>query len=720
MRMSRVAALLILAGMGAAAPAQAASRCDFRHSHTVLSNDRARVFWVAGRGADKRVYFGCLRTRKPILLTTDTAPKASDETHTANTLFTLAGTWVGFLRSSSSDFGAGEFGQSVVVRSVSGAKRAIEQDVSRFGLKRLVLAPDGSVAWVLSAGEFREVDGIAASATRPTPLAVARGISSPSLTLAGGVVKFTLAGAARSVRLTAPAPPATGNGLGRQGLDGRFGDCGTLVPASPKPGVFTQATQMARAPGGGFVVAGTTSSNPGASQPDRDSFVVARFSPAGKFDAGFGRTGVVQVKVPRPAGGRDATLTGVAVQPDGKVIVAGYVELSDPSTTQAILMRFTAGGALDESFGSGGMAQDAIPAQASVRVEDVALTADGRILVAGQRDGRYFVARLTPAGAVDPGFAADGLLTDPGKEASELRALVVGGDGTIFAAGGTGQPLLLRLTPDGALASVSSDGPPAIAMLRSLERTADGGVVASGVGRNISGTAQLLLARYGADGKPEPGFDGDGFVLDPGISEPHDIAVAPDGALLVTASFFLNPGGYSGNGLVRYSPTGARDASFGFRGVLGGTSSFGLDDFDLLVDTNGTALAAQDNGGAFAVSRFAVSGSALGATSGRSSVCAMATAVQIGPMVKARKIDVSLRLRAPGKLRVDAVVRIGGKSIPAGTVTVFRPYTEGAVASIPLTKPALAALRGAKTAKLILSAGAPGKARTAYTATLTR
>jgi hypothetical protein len=53
-------------------------------------------------------------------------------------------------------------------------------------------------------------------------------------------------------------------------------------------------------------------------------------------------------------------------------------------------------------------------------------------------------------------------------------------------------------------------------------------------------------------------------------------------------------------------------------------------------------------------------------------------------------------------------------------VTVFRPYTEGAVASIPLTKTALAALRGAKTAKLVLSAGAPGKARTAYTATLTR
>jgi uncharacterized delta-60 repeat protein len=533
-------------------------------------------------------------------------------------------------------------------------------------------------------------------------------------------VSWTQAGVHRSAAITPPVAGPVGNAIGPQGLDGRFGDCGTLVPATPKPGVFTEATQLARAPGGALVTAGTTSSNPGADQPERDTFVVARFSAAGKFDSGFGRAGVVQVKVPRPSGARDATLTGAVVQPDGKVLVAGYVELPNPSNAQALLMRFTAAGVLDDSFGSGGIVRDAVPADASARIADLALTATGAILVTGQRDSRYFVARLTPEGSRDPAFGTGGLLADAGKEDSELRALAVAPDGTIFAAGGSGQPLLLRLTADGTVLSVSSDGPPALSALRSVELTGDGGVVASGVGRNIRATAQVLLARYGADGKPATGFDGDGFVLDPGISEPQDIAVAPDGSLLVTASFALNPGGYSGSGLIRYSASGARDTAFGFRGALGGTSSFGLDNFDIVVSGDGTAHVAQDNGGAFAVSRFAVSAPAIAATTSRSTVCAMATATKLGPLVKAGKIDVSVRLRAPGRLKLDAVVRIGNKDIPAGTITVFRPYTEGAVASIPLTRSAKAALARAQTAKLTLSGGAPGKATTPYTATLTR
>jgi uncharacterized delta-60 repeat protein len=717
----RLRALLVLLALGAAAPAEGAQRCDFKRSTTVLKNAQARVFWVKGRGADKRVYFGCRRNHKPILLGTDRNPAASDETHTTNDRFRLAGTWVAFHQTQTSDFGAGEFAQSVVVRSVGGSRRAVGQTLPRAAaLKSLKLTGDGAAAWILATGDFREVDGVAAGASRATPVAVARGIDSESLGLAAGVVSFTLAGKAQTVKLTAPAPPATSNAVGRQGLDGRFGDCGTLVPSSPAPNALTEATQLARAPGGALVAAGTTTSSPKAEQPERDTFVVARFTAAGKFDAGFGKSGVAQVNVPRPAGAQDVALTGVAVQPDGKVLVGGYVELANTVNARAVVVRLTSSGALDETFGDKGVMSGAVPAAESARIADLALTADGGILVAGQRDGRYFVARLKPNGTLDKTFADDGLLADPGKDSSSFAAVAVADDGTIFAGGGTGLPLLVRLTRDGAVLSVSSDAPPATGTLRALEVTADGGVVGVGVGGNINGVAQALLARYDADGRPVAAFDGDGFALDPGISEPHDLAIAPDNSLLVSASFGLNPGGYGGSGLVRYSPTGARDTSFGFRGALGGTSSFGLENFDVLVGEDGTAHVAQDNGTAFAISRFAVAAPALGATAGRSTVCAMATSTTIGPLVKAGRIDVSLRLRSPGKVQLDAVVKVGAKSIPAGTVTVFRPYTEGAVASVKLTQKAMAALAKAQTAKLTIGAGAPGGAKTAYAATLTR
>lgn len=714
--MRRTAVLVILAGLALSAPAEAAQKCDFRRSTTVASNDTARVFWVKGRGADKRVYFGCLRHRKPILLATDRAPKAADETRTTNQLFRLAGSWVAFHQTTASDFGVGEFGQSIVIRSLAGARRAVRQDLPRYGVKNLKLAADGSAAWVLSAGDLREVDGVAAGATSAMPLAVARGIASPSLALAPGVVRFVLNGTLRTVPLTVPAPPPTGNRVGREGLDGRFGDCGTLVPASPKPGVFTEATQLDRAPGGALVAAGTTTSGAGGEQAERDTFVVARFSADGKFDAAFGKSGVAQIAVPRPATANDATLTEMVVQPDGRVLLAGNVDLGGAG--EAIVMRLTNRGALDPTFGEGGIVRAPVPGVAP-RIHDLALTPSGALLVAGERGERWYVARLSSSGTLDQTFGTDGVVGDRGKDASRLKAIVAQDDGTIFAAGGTGEPLLLRLAPDGTLLSISSAGPPAAVALSALEPTSDGGVVASGTGANIRAAAQVVLARYGPDGKPVTSFDGDGFALDPQVSEPRDIAVAPDGGLVVTASFFLNPGGYAGSGLVRYSAGGVRDTTFGLRGALGGTSSFGLDHYDVLLSENGTAYVAQDNGGAFGISRFAVGAPAIGATSARSTVCAMATATALGPMVKAGRIDVSLRLRAPGKLQLDAVVRIDGRNVPAGTVTVLRPYTEGAVASIPLTKAALAGLRKATTAKLTISGGAPGRAKTAYTATLT-
>ena len=724
--MSRVLPVLLLALAASAAPAAAARRCTLPGAKTVLKNAGARVFSVAGKGSVERRYFGCRANRRPILLAIDRSPRASDETHTSNALFRLAGTWVAWRYTSTSDFGAGEFGTGLRVVSLAGARRAVTQDTSRQTVKNLVLAPDGAVAWVLVSGEFREIDGIAARTSGPTPLVVARGIASASLTLARGRVGYTLGGKRFSVALRPPPALPASNGVGPQGLDGRFGDCGTLVPAAPKRGSFTAATRLAPAPDGALVAAGTTSTG-GTDPLEPDTFVVSRFSPEGAFDRGFGDGGVVQTVVPRPNGSQRAELTGTVVLPDGRVVIAGTATQGSSALSRGLVLRYRADGTLDDTFGSGGIADAPVAAGRSAEIRALALGPDGSLLVAGRRDDRSFVARLRPDGSLDKGFGTNGIATDPGKGPSEFNALSVAEDGTIFAAGGSGPgaPLLARFTRDGALLSVTSGAPPATVSLTALAPTAGGGVVAAGTAGNITSPNQVVLARYTADGDLDTGFDGDGFALDPQVSAPEDIVVEPDGHLLLSASFSFTPGRYAGSGLVRYSAGGARDPGFGIRGGLGGVSSAGLENGEVLLADPagalaGTAFVAQDNGGGFAISRFALTAPATTATRKRSTVCAMATGSTIGPLVKQRRLDVSLRLRAPARLRLTVRIRARGRTLTAGRVTVFRPYVEGALATVRLSKAAVKLLRGAKTAKLTVVGGRPRGATTVYTARLTR
>ncbi|MDX6665333.1 MAG: hypothetical protein QOG68_1539, partial [Solirubrobacteraceae bacterium] len=683
------------------------------------ANAQARIFSVPGKGDSKTRYFGCRLGRKPVFLTDDIAPKAADETHRANDTFRLGGTWAGWHSVSRSDFGAGEYGAQIEVRSLAGARRSITVDASRYGIKALKILADGTVAWVLRSGGLREVDAIERTATQPTPIAVEIGIDSASLALTSTTVSWTQAGVHRSAAITPPTAGPVGNAIGPQGLDGRFGDCGTLVPASPKPNVFTEASQLARGPQNTIVAAGTATSGKG-DPLEQDTYVVSRFTAAGKFDASFGGSGVVQTRVPRPAGAQNVQLTGMVVQPDGKVVVAGYIRLADPVDAEAILARYNADGTLDASFGTGGIVRDAVPAQTSADIEALARHADGTLLVAGQRDSRFYVARLTPDGALDATFGSGGIAADAGTSTSSIDALLVMPDGSIAAAGGAGagRPLLVRLSAAGALQARATPAPGASAVFRALALTAAGEIVAAGTATNIVSTGQVVLARFTAAGATDKTFGDGGTLLDPQITDAHDLAIDAAGRLLVTASFALTPGNYGGSGLIRYSPAGARDARFGFRGTLGGISSYGLTNSDVLLGDDGTALVAQDNGGAYAVSRFALEEPATTATAAASSVCAMATALKLKPVVRTQRIDVSLRLRAPGTLALTATITVGHQTLAAGHATVLRPYIEGAIASIPISKAAAKLLGTAKSAKLTVTAGRPGGAKTTYRAVL--
>ena len=314
-------------------------------------------------------------------------------------------------------------------------------------------------------------------------------------------------------------------------LDPSFGGSGGTVLLHTTDWV----TPVSNSPAGGELL-GLTAQADGALVAAgfmETQLAVARFSADGVLDRTFGAQGVVTLQV-GPAGAA-AIASAVAVQSDGKIVVAGRTrfdcDLDDPSckrVRQGVVARFDADGSLDASFGIGGMVLlDAGEAYTEITQGGLALDPSGRIVVGGNTeapDGPHyaFVARLTAAGALDGGFGNAGVtLIDTGHGSSASGALFGGLART--AAGG----FLVTATDPGddgktVVAQLAdSGGHPGVIGLAKTELTADEGSDARFVVRRTGGTQGTVsvdYATYAPDpqGDPGPAADAADFQAESG------------------------------------------------------------------------------------------------------------------------------------------------------------------------------------------------------------
>lgn len=108
---------------------------------------------------------------------------------------------------------------------------------------------------------------------------------------------------------------------------------------------------------------------------------VARFTAGGALDTTFGTGGHFTTDLTAPLGGGEAA-HAVVITPDGGIVVGGYVHREDGELRRGILLRLTPAGALDPTFGTGGMVQStAITSVNAMRYEA------GELVLAGQRCG---------------------------------------------------------------------------------------------------------------------------------------------------------------------------------------------------------------------------------------------------------------------------------------------------------------------------------------------
>src|SRR5262245_56071983 len=125
----------------------------------------------------------------------------------------------------------------------------------------------------------------------------------------------------------------------------------------------------------------------------------------GSLDTTFGNGGIVTT-----AFETISNPNAVAIQPDGKIVVAGY-DLYTPGGVIAIA-RYNKDGSLDNSFGGDGKVITSISGYDGVRA--LAIQADGKIVVTGHTGGRAWdilVARYNSDGSLDPSFDGDGITT---------------------------------------------------------------------------------------------------------------------------------------------------------------------------------------------------------------------------------------------------------------------------------------------------------------------
>ncbi len=170
-----------------------------------------------------------------------------------------------------------------------------------------------------------------------------------------------------------------------------------------------------------------------------NTFAVTRYLPTGALDATFSGDGKVTINLGDTI--LRATAEDVAVQADGRIIVAGSVTRlsatdSTIAETDVVLARLNANGTLDTSFGTNGIVITRLNGYG--RASTVKIQADGRIVVGGQGAGGYFaVLRYLSNGTLDPSFSGDGIQTLVHTNLSSSNAvdLAILADGKILVVG---------------------------------------------------------------------------------------------------------------------------------------------------------------------------------------------------------------------------------------------------------------------------------------------
>ncbi len=331
----------------------------------------------------------------------------------------------------------------------------------------------------------------------------------------------------------------------------------------------------------------------------------------------------------------------VAIQSDGKIVVAGWRRNLITFLFDIWLLRYNTDGGIDASFGNNGtvttptVSNNNDPGRVSI-----ALQSDGKIVVSNWASGSTgygtYVYRYNSSGSLDTSFDNDGIANVRGVIFTDVylaESLTIQPDGKILVAVRYHEDVInspivqafgvLRFNPDGSLDPTfgnngfaftpsllgnpqSQDVPLAISV------QADGRIVLVGLARRSNGTTTFGVVRFNSDGTLDSGFDGDGIVTTQiGIAgdrdEAYSVGAQPDGKIVV-AGFSRDNTVSESFAAVRYNSNGSLDTSFDGDGKVMTFGGFAVSN-KLIIQPNGKIVIGGGNGPDFALRRFNPNGS---------------------------------------------------------------------------------------------------------------
>ncbi len=288
-------------------------------------------------------------------------------------------------------------------------------------------------------------------------------------------------------------------------------------------------------------------------------WLLLRLDSTGTIDPTFGNNGITIVDFLN----RDDLAYGMALQPDGKIVVAGSFTDTVNFYNNPCIMRFTSDGIIDSTYGSNGYTF--IPGiDIDNRFYNVVVQPNGKIVacghyskvLSGAQDFDVLVFRTDSTGNPDAGFGVNGaFIQSINGGIDDAFGLGIDQDDNIVVAGYTTVPVTLEF--DMVLLKYDSTGAPLstfgnsglvtfnnsefdVAM--SVQIQPDNKIVAGGSsGLSFFGARDFALWRYLPDGTPDPSFGTNGFVttaVTPNFQDCNSIALQNDGKIVAAGKTF--------------------------------------------------------------------------------------------------------------------------------------------------------------------------------------
>lgn len=298
---------------------------------------------------------------------------------------------------------------------------------------------------------------------------------------------------------------------------------------------------------------------------------------------------------------------GVALQSDGKIVVAGFSQSGvDLTTADFALTRYNPDGTLDLSFGTNGKVTTDFAGSRDI-ASAIAIQANGKIVAAGRSQNGtetdFALARYNSDGTLDTSFGIGGKVRSAFINYQGLhddtfgRAVAIQADGKIVLAGRI-YSIETETSYDFALARYNTNGSLDTTFgsagwvttdffrqpdeARSLVIQSDGKITVGGWSSGFDGDEDFALARYNSDGTLDASFGPDGTGkantdFSASTDSIYSIAPQPDGSIVAAGRTSLDSGVTNDFALARYSPDGILDTSFGSDGTVTTAVSAGND-----------------------------------------------------------------------------------------------------------------------------------------------